>query len=63
MREPGTDRFRDQDAVERVETVPGLIFYLFYSPIFFSNVEVLRHYIRRLVSESDPPFLEILFYF
>ncbi len=63
VREPGTDRFRDQDAVEGGETVPGLIVYRFDAPIFFANVEVLRDDIRRLVRESDPPVREILFDF
>ena len=59
-RVPGTDRYRDQDAVKGGELVPGLLVYRFDAPIFFANADVIGDDIHRLISEADQPIVAVL---
>ena len=59
-RVPGTQRFRDVDAVPRPELVPGLLIYRFDAPLYFANAELFADEIRGLVQQADPPVREVL---
>lgn len=54
-RVPGTDRFRDIEALDQPETVPGLLVYRFDAPLFFANVDRFTDDIRQLIAAADPP--------
>lgn len=49
---PGTGRFHDLGEVSAHETVPGLIAYRIYAPLFFANAEFLVQRIRELIASS-----------
>ncbi len=51
----GTDRYHDLGEDGAAETVPGLIAYRFYSPLFFANAEHFADRVRALVSEAPSP--------
>ena len=59
-RVPGTDRYRDQDAVKGGELVPGLLVYRFDAPIFFANADVIADDINRLIADADQPIVDVL---
>jgi SulP family sulfate permease len=52
---PGTGRFHDVADVDSDQTVPGLIAYRFYAPLFFANADHFTERVRRLVAESPTP--------
>jgi len=57
---PGTGRFHDVGANVRSHTVPGLIAYRFYAPLFFPNADHFARRIRSLVAESPQPVKWVL---
>ena len=57
---PGTGRFHDVGDSPEPNTVPGLIAYRFYSPLFFANAEHFVHRIRSLVDGSPQPIKWVL---
>ena len=59
-RVPGTDRFRDADAVPQPELVPGLVVYRFDAPLYFANAAVFADEVRSLVDDAEPPAEEVL---
>jgi SulP family sulfate permease len=56
----GTGSFHDVGADVRTHTVPGLIAYRFYAPLFFANAEHFSRRIRSLVAESTQPVKWVL---
>src|SRR5262249_31621396 len=52
---PGTGRFHDVADATSTETVPGLIAYRFYAPLFFANADYFAERVRTLVAGSPPP--------
>jgi SulP family sulfate permease len=52
---PGTDRFHDVGEETESETVPGLIAYRFYAPLFFANAEYFVQRVRQLITSSPHP--------
>jgi len=58
--EPGTGRFHDVGGDVRMHTVPGLIAYRFYAPLFFPNADHFARRIRSLVAESPQPIKWVL---
>lgn len=54
-RVPGTSQFHDLGDGGEVQTVPGLIAYRFYAPLFFANAEHFVHRVRELISSSPDP--------
>jgi sulfate permease, SulP family len=52
---PGTGRFHDVSAEAQTHTIPGLIAYRFYAPLFFANAEHFARRIRSLVLTSQQP--------
>jgi SulP family sulfate permease len=59
-RVPGTDKFRDVDANQQVETMPGLLIFRFDAPIIFCNVSYFASEIRRRIDDAHSPVSEIL---
>ena len=57
---PGTGSFHDVGADVQTHTVPGLIAYRFYAPLFFANAEHFSRRIRSLVAESPQPVKWVL---
>jgi len=57
---PGTGSFHDVGADVQTHTVPGLIAYRFYAPLFFANAEHFARRIRSLVAESPQPVKWVL---
>lgn len=57
---PGTGRFHDVGEDVRTSTVPGLIAYRFYAPLFFPNADHFSRRIRSLVAESPQPVKWVL---
>jgi SulP family sulfate permease len=57
---PGTGRFHDVGTDVHTHTVPGLIAYRFYAPLFFPNAEHFARRIRSLVAESPRPVKWVL---
>jgi SulP family sulfate permease len=57
---PGTGRFHDVGADVQTHTVPGLIAYRFYAPLFFANAEHFARRIRSLVAKSTQPVKWVL---
>jgi SulP family sulfate permease len=57
---PGTGRFHDVGTDAQTHTVPGLIAYRFYAPLFFPNAEHFARRIRSLVAESPQPVKWVL---
>jgi len=57
---PGTGSFHDVGADAQTHTVPGLIAYRFYAPLFFANAEHFARRIRSLVAESRQPVKWVL---
>jgi len=51
----GTGRFHDVGDVFATQTVPGLIAYRFYAPIFFANADHFRERVGALVAGSRHP--------
>lgn len=52
---PGTGRFHDLGDGPEVQTVPGLIAYRFYAPLFFANAEHFVRRVRELIAASPHP--------
>lgn len=52
---PGTGRYHDISEVAAAQTVPGLIAYRFYSPLFFANAEYFIRRVRELIASSPSP--------
>lgn len=52
---PGTNRFHDVGEQTETYTVPGLIAYRFYAPLFFANAEHFAGRVRQLIAESTHP--------
>jgi SulP family sulfate permease len=52
---PGTGSFHDTGDEAATETVPGLIAYRFYAPLFFANAEHFVERVRGLVTASPTP--------
>lgn len=52
---PGTGRFHDLGDGGEEQTVPGLIAYRFYAPLFFANAEHFVRRIRELIAASPCP--------
>jgi SulP family sulfate permease len=52
---PGTGRYHDLGDDGEVQTVPGLIAYRFYAPLFFANAEHFVRRIRELIAASPDP--------
>src|SRR5262249_1706160 len=50
-----TGEFHDVGEVPESQTVPGLIAYRFYAPLFFANADHFVERIRSLVGASDTP--------
>lgn len=56
----GTGSFLDVGTGIETHTVPGLIAYRFYAPLFFANAEHFARRIRSLVSDSPRPVKWVL---
>ncbi len=52
---PGTGRFHDMGEAPEAQTIPGLIAYRFYAPLFFANSEHFVRRIRELIQTSPNP--------
>ena len=52
---PETGRFHDLGEAPEAETVPGLIAYRFYAPLFFANAEHFVQRVRSLIAASPHP--------
>lgn len=52
---PGTGRFHDVGEAPEAQTIPGLIAYRFYAPLFFANAEYFVHRVRELIQASPNP--------
>lgn len=52
---PGTGRFHDMGEAPEAESIPGLIAYRFYAPLFFANAEYFVQRVRRLIAASPHP--------
>lgn len=52
---PGTGRFHDLGDDGAVQTVPGLIAYRFYAPLFFANAEHFVRRVRELIAAGPHP--------
>jgi len=52
---PGTGRYHDVGEAPDAQTIPGLIAYRFYSPLFFANAEHFVHRVRELIQASPSP--------
>jgi SulP family sulfate permease len=59
-RVPGTDTFRDVDANQQAETMPGLLIFRFDAPIIFCNVSYFASEIRRRIDDAHSPVSEVL---
>ena len=57
---PGTGKFHDVGDVPEAWTVPGLIAYRFYAPLFFANADYFVERIRGLVAASSAPVRWVL---
>jgi SulP family sulfate permease len=49
---PGTGRFHDVGESPQAQTVPGLIAYRFYAPLFFANAQHFVQRVRELIRSS-----------
>jgi len=52
---PGTGRYHDLGEPQQTQTVPGLIAYRFYAPLFFANAEYFVHRVRELIQANTTP--------
>ncbi|HKQ47936.1 MAG TPA: sulfate permease [Phycisphaerae bacterium] len=52
---PESGRFHDLGEAPEAETVPGLIAYRFYAPLFFANAEYFVQRVRELIASSPHP--------
>ena len=52
---PGTGRFHDLGDDGEEQTIPGLIAYRFYAPLFFANAEHFVRRVRELIAASPDP--------
>jgi SulP family sulfate permease len=52
---PGTARYHDLSEASAAQTVPGLIAYRFYSPLYFANAEYFVRRVRELIASSPSP--------
>jgi SulP family sulfate permease len=52
---PGTGRFHDIGETPETHTLPGLIAYRFYAPLFFANAEYFLQRVRQLIASSPVP--------
>ncbi|MDQ3778792.1 MAG: SulP family inorganic anion transporter, partial [Actinomycetota bacterium] len=57
---PGTNRYRDADAVIGTHTVPGLLVVRLDGPIYFANAKLFADRVRELIAGTDPPPEEVL---
>lgn len=59
-RAPGTERFRNVDALRAAEPVPGLILFRIDAPLYFANARSFADRVVELVEQADPPAEEVL---
>lgn len=52
---PGTGRYHDLGEAQTAQTVPGLIAYRFYAPLFFANAQYFVQHVRELIRASPNP--------
>ncbi len=52
---PGTGRYHAVGESPEAQTIPGLIAYRFYAPLFFANAEHFVHRVRELIQASPNP--------
>ena len=52
---PGTGRYHDVGETPEAQTIPGLIAYRFYAPMFFANAEYFVQRVRELIAKSTGP--------
>src|SRR5262249_39126336 len=52
---PKTGRFHDVADAPEAHTVPGLLAYRFYAPLFFANADYFLERIRTLIAASKTP--------
>lgn len=52
---PGTGRYHDLGEAPVAQTVPGLIAYRFYAPLFFANAQYFVQHVRELIQASPNP--------
>jgi SulP family sulfate permease len=52
---PGTGRYHDVGEAPESQTIPGLIAYRFYAPLFFANAEYFVRRVRELIQASPSP--------
>lgn len=57
---PGTGKFHDVGEVPEAQTVPGLIAYRFYAPLFFANADHFVERIRGLIASNATPVRWVL---
>jgi pimeloyl-ACP methyl ester carboxylesterase len=57
---PGTGAFHDVSDDAEAQTVPGLIAYRFYAPLFFANADYFVERIRTLIAGSTEPVRWVL---
>lgn len=60
VRVPGTDRYRDLDAVHGGELVSGLVVYRFDAPVFFANADLIVSDIEGFTSDTEQPIRSVL---
>jgi SulP family sulfate permease len=51
----GTGQFHDLGEAPEAQTVPGMIAYRFYAPLFFANAEYFVQRVRQLIAASPTP--------
>ncbi len=52
---PATGTFHDTGDMPEAKSVPGLIAYRFYAPLFFANADYFTHRLNELVAASPEP--------
>jgi len=57
---PDTGKFHDVGESPEARTVPGLIAYRFYAPLFFANADYFVERIRNLIAASSEPVRWVL---
>ena len=57
---PRTGKFHDTGDTPEAQTVPGLIAYRFYAPLFFANADYFVERIRGLIAASPAPVRWVL---
>jgi SulP family sulfate permease len=57
---PDTGKFHDVADAQEAQTVPGLLAYRFYAPLFFANADYFVERVRSLVAASAEPVRWVL---